>query len=233
MVSRAEQRMARIRYAIMGFVLLIMALLAGIGLFYTMRGPGAEFVAGTHYRVLEDARPRRAGEPIRVLEFFSYGCIHCRNFDPMLEDWKKTLPEGVVFERVPVTFSPAWTVLAQTYYALDELGALERNHQRIFRAIHDTGRQFLTVEAMADFIHGNGATRQEFLSAVNSPTVRRRIRDAELAQRDFLIGGVPTLVVAGRYVIGMEVGRRGVLEVANHLIALEQDAGAAQSAAAP
>ncbi len=44
------------------------------------------FVEGEHYTLLE--KPRRIrGEKIEVMEFFSYGCIHCYNFDPDLTDW--------------------------------------------------------------------------------------------------------------------------------------------------
>lgn len=222
--SRTDRQVARIRQAIIGSVLVLTAVVLGAGIYYTTGSTPGTFVAGEHYMVIEETTRRRAGEPITVQEFFSYGCVHCRNFDPMLEDWKKGIAEDVRFERVPVTFSPAWTVLAQTYFALEELDALERNHQRLFRAIHDTGRQFATVDAMADFIAGNGATREAFLAAANGPTVRARLRDAERAQRTLMVSGVPTLVVANRYVVGMNMGRKTALEIVDHLI--EQERGA-------
>ena len=74
---------------------------------------------------------------------------------------------------------------------------------------------------VAEYIDGNGATKDEFLRAFNSPEVRRSMRDTEAAQRDLVITSVPTLVVGGKYVINMEVGRKASLDVVNHLIALE------------
>lgn len=219
--KRSERQVARVRNTIIALVAAIVVVVIGYGIVYTTGITEGEFRAGTHYDVIDGAPPRRPGEPVRVKEFFSYGCIHCRNFDPMIESWKQTLPDGVEFERVPVAFSPVWTVLAQTYYALDELGVLERNHQRLFVAIHDQGRQFLTPESMADFVAGNGVTRDQFLQAFNSSGVRRRVRDADLEQRAAQIPAVPTLTVAGRYRIGMDVGRKRALEVADHLIAEE------------
>jgi len=230
--SKSDRKVNRLRNAILGSVLILAAVVLGIGIYSTTGTGSGEFVAGEHYRVIENAPPRRAGEPITVREFFSYGCVHCRNFDPLLEDWKETLGEDVDFERVPTTFSPAWTILAQTYYALEELGALERNHDRIFRAIHDTGRQFMTIESVADFVDGTGTTREAFLEAANGPGVANRLREVERAQRNQTITGVPSLVVANRYIVGMNSGRKGALEIADHLIALER-AGGAPAPAAP
>ncbi len=222
MTARTERQVTRVRNAIVGSILVLIAVVLAIGIYYSTGSKPGEFTAGEHYLVLEETQRRRAGEPIKVQEFFSYGCVHCRNFDPMLDDWKKTVAPDVVFERVPATFSPAWMVLAQTYYALEELGALERNHQRVFRAIHDTGRQFVSIEAMADFIAGGGMTRDAFLAAANGPGVRGKLREAERAQRTLLISGVPTLIVANRYLVGMNVGRKTALEIVEHLIELER-----------
>ena len=222
---KKDRQVARLRNAIIAFVAAVAVLIVGYGTLYSTGVAEGEYRAGTHYEVIEDARGRRPGEPIRVREFFSYGCVHCRNFDPLVEDWQTRLPEGVEFERTPVAFSPVWTLLARTYLALDELEALESNHDRLFRAIHDSGRQFLSPEMVADFVDGYGVSRDEFLRAFDSPSVRARLRQAESDQRELQISGVPTLVVDDKYRIGMEVGRKTSLDVVDHLIAQELSSG--------
>jgi thiol:disulfide interchange protein DsbA len=229
--ARSERQMNRLRHVIVGSVLILIAVVLGLGIYHTTRSPSGTFAVGEHYVVLDTTSRRRPGEPILVQEFFSYGCVHCRNFDPMIEAWKKDLPADVLFQRVPVTFSPAWTLLAQTYYALEEVGTLERHHARLFRAIHDTGRQFLTLEAMADFIADSATTREAFLAAANGPSVRSRLREAERSQRTLMIPSVPSLVVANRYLVGMDTGRRTALEIVDHLIAEERAAAQADATA--
>lgn len=226
MPTRKERQVIRIRNTIIGVVAAIVVIVIGYGLVYSTGLTEGEYQAGTHYDVLEDARGRRPGEPIQVREFFSYACIHCRNFDPMIEDWKSNLPEGVEFRRVPVTFSPVWALLARTYFTLEELDALEQNHDRLFRAIHDQGRQFLSTEMVADYVDGYGVSREAFLRAFDSTAVRSRFRQAERDQRELGIASVPTLVVDDKYRIGMEVGRRAALDVLDHIIALEKSADA-------
>ena len=36
--------------------------------------------------------PVETGKKIEVIEFFSYSCPHCGEFEPSLQDWLKTLP---------------------------------------------------------------------------------------------------------------------------------------------
>ncbi len=222
--TRKERQVIRTRNAIIGVVVAIVILVLGYGTLYSTGVTEGEYQAGTHYDVIEGAKGRRPGAPIQVREFFSYGCVHCRNFDPLIEAWQAKLPEDVEFQRTPAAFSPVWALLGQAYITLDEAGALERNHDRMFRAIHDNGRQFLSAEMIADYVDGNGISRAEFLRVFDSPAVRSRVRQAEREQRDLGISAVPTLVVDGKYRIGMQVGRKTALDVVDHIIALERAA---------
>jgi len=222
MSSNKGTSVARTRNTILIFVVIVVILVLGYGTIYSTGVTQGEFLEGEHYRVVDTTERRRPGAPITVTEFFSYGCVHCKNFDPMIDEWIETLPEEVDFARSPVAFSPVWTLLAQTYLTLDYLNILKQNHTRLFSRIHDRGIQFLSAEQIADFVDGNGASKEEFLRAFNSPEVRRRLRETDAAQRMIQINSVPTLVVADRYVINMDNGRKVALEIADYLIVREQ-----------
>ena len=222
---RAAQalKVNRIRNAILGFAAVVAVLVIGYGLVYSSGATeSGEIAEGTHYRLIDDPQRRRPGSPIVVTEFFSYGCIHCRNFEPLVSDWKRSLPDDVRFERAPVSFNAAWALLAQAYFALDAAGGLEANHERIFRAIHDNGRQFLSVDDVADFVAGRGVERQAFLDAFNSAAVRRRQAGVNALARRFEVAATPTMVVAGRYAVTMDAGRRQALKTVDHLIEMER-----------
>jgi thiol:disulfide interchange protein DsbA len=92
----------------------------------------------------------------------------------------------------------------------------------MFRAIHDTGREFRDLQAVADYVDGRGISAEDFMREFNSPAVREAMRDADRAQRAYLISSTPQLVVAGKYVVGMEGGQRRALQVLDHLIAQER-----------
>lgn len=215
----SDKKVTRVRLLIVGLAVVVGIVVLGYGTLYSTGFGEGEYLAGEHYRVIENPPRRRAGAPVVVREYFSYGCIHCRNFEPLLDEWRATMPEGSAFERSPVAFSPAWQLLAQTYFTLKRLDALEQNHMRLFRAIHDNGRQFPTPQAMADFVDGNGTTSADFLRMFNSPEVRRDLREADATQRNIVISSVPTLVVADEFVVNMDVGRKQALDVVDHLLA--------------
>ena len=217
-----EGRVKRVRNSILGGVAAVSLLVVGYGLLYSTGATQGEILEGTHYRILDSYDRRRPGEAVKVQEFFSYGCIHCKNFDPLIEQWLTDLPEGVSFSRSPVAFSPSWTLLAQTYFTMEHLKILDANHTRLFRQIHDNRRQFMSADEVAEFIDGNGATKEEFLRAFNSPDVRRAIRESDADQRNLAIASVPTMVVAGKYIVNMDNGRKIALEVVDHLLMLEQ-----------
>ncbi|MFK7913088.1 MAG: thiol:disulfide interchange protein DsbA/DsbL [Pseudomonadales bacterium] len=225
--SPSSARADKLRNAIFVFAALMVVVVGGYGLLYSAGVTDGEFAEGTHYELLEDAPRRRPGAPMVVTEYFSWGCIHCRNFDPMLDEWQTTLAADAAFERAPVSFSPMFALLAQTYIALEEQGALEQNHGRFFRAIHDNRRQFLSVDQLADFVDGNGISKADFLSAYNSTAVRRRLSEIEAGARQASIRSVPALVVAGKYRINMDIGRKQALAVADHLLQLERDSATA------
>jgi len=221
--SAQEQRISLLRRGIVigiGFVVIGVAI---GGLLYSTGSVDVDgVIEGEHYEVVADAPRRRPGVPLTVTEFFSYGCVHCRAFDPLIEDWREGLGEGVAFERVPVAFSPEWAILGQAYLALERAGALAQNHERLFRAIHDNGRRFPSGDQVADFVDGHGVSRADFLAAYNSPEVRRALARNEARQSRLGISSVPSLTVADKYRINMDVGRRQALAVADHLVALEQ-----------
>lgn len=227
--SRKERQLIRTRNYIIAAIVAVVVLVLGYGTLYSTGVTEGEYREGTHYEVIEGARGRRPGTPIQVREFFSYGCVHCRNFDPLIEDWQDDLPEDVEFQRAPVAFSPIWALLGRTYVTLDELGALEQNHDRIFSAIHDTGRQFLSAEMMAEFVDGYGTTREQFLREFESPAVRARMRRAEQEQNALGIRSVPTLVVDDKYRVTMDVGRKVALDVVDHIIEMERSPGGSEA----
>jgi len=217
---KAKERMILIRNTVIGFAIVMVVGVGGYGLLYSSGvGSPDSFVEGEHYVLLDNPRPLRRGLPIPVVEYFSYGCIHCRNLDPLIESWLATAPGDVAFERSPVAFSGYWSILSQGYYALQEKDALDANHQRVFRAIHDGGKQFVSAAMLAAYVDGHGVTREEFLEAYNSPAIRRKAASAERRTRAYGVSAVPTLVVADRYLIKVgDVGRRESLAIVDFLL---------------
>ncbi|MEM9621599.1 MAG: thiol:disulfide interchange protein DsbA/DsbL [Pseudomonadota bacterium] len=224
-----DKKVIMARNTIFAFVSLLVILILGFGTYVSTGGGQPDgIVADRDYRELPNPRPVRPGEPIRVVEFFSYACIHCKTFDPVLDEWAEEQADDVKVERQPASFSPIYALLAQSFLTLQAADVLEQNHVRMFRAIHDSGRQFLTPQMVADFVDGRGIDGDEFLRQFNSPDVRRAMQRAEREQREFQISSTPSLVVNNKYVVPMTGGQKRALEVTDHLVAIERAARAAE-----
>jgi len=215
-----DTRVLMARNTIIAFITAIAVAILAFGTYVsTGIGQGSDFALNVDFVELPNSPPRREGDPIEVYEFFSYTCVHCQSFDPVIEEWAAEQADDVTFERRPVSFTPIATLLAQSYLALVHTDAVDENHTRIFRAIHDAGRDFLTADMIADYVDGRGVSKDEFLKAFNSPDVRRAMRRAERQQREWQIASTPSMVVAERYLVSMKGGQRRALQVLDHLVA--------------
>ena len=209
-------RVNRLRTAIIAIGAVVIVALIFVGILYSSGQLGA--VGSSAENRYRDLGRNPHTLPIEIVEYFSYACIHCRNFDPVIEDWKTTLPAGVQFRRAHVGYSSEIALLARSHYALEHHDALERNHARLFRAIHDRGKRFQTAESIADYVDGFGIKRAVFLSTIKG----RRISELALADdqrwREYGLTGVPALVVADNYVINMDLGRTRALKTVDALV---------------
>ena len=223
MAKKRRQKVQLARNVIIASIGIAVMGLTAYGIFYGMgENVSGNVQEGTHYRVIEGARdPTRT---IEVVEYFSYACVHCRNFDPMIKEWKDTLPEGSSFHRVHVSYSSELELLARTYIVLESHGALAENHERIFGAIHDRGRQFLSLTMLADFVDGFGIDDKTFTDEFNSFRTTMTVHKNERAVREASLTGVPSLVVANKYVVSAGIGgigRKQSLQIARALVQAE------------
>ncbi len=162
----------------------------------------AGLVEGTDYRTLEPAQHTDAKGKIEVLEFFSYGCPHCNEFYPMISAWEARLPKDVVLERVATGMGRlAWTNLAKAYYALEATGDLKRLDAKVFHAIHEEHQPLFDEKAISTWVGQHGVDTQKFITAFDSFGVNTKLNQAEQMVENYKIDGVPTLAVAGKYVV--------------------------------
>ena len=206
-----------LRNSIITFVAALVVVVLGYGLVYITGATESDvIVEGKHYRTLD--RPA-VTDPIEVIEFFSYVCIHCMTFEPTIDKWKVTLPAEVQFTRKHVSFSPETSMLSRAHLALQHLQAIDQNHSRIFNAIHNRNKQFNTIDQIADFVDGYGVNRIAFLNAYNGGRITRLSEQSRREWSEYRLSGTPALVVGNKYVINTGIGRAQSLAVVDKLIA--------------
>lgn len=142
---------------------------------------------------------------IEVVEFFSYGCIHCYRLNALATAWAARQPADVVFRRIPVTFDrPQLASLARLYYALEAGGLLAAHDEAVFAAIHDQGQSLMSDEAVLAWVAARGIDMTEFRRHWDDPETLAKVRRGEALTRAYGVSGTPALFAAGRWQVNLE-----------------------------
>ena len=183
------------------------------------------FIAGVHYKSTAQLLATSSEDKIEVVEMFSYACPHCFHLDPLVEEWKKTLPENVVFVAVPAIFRDSWLELAKLFYTAEATGDLEKLHPLIFKAIHEEKRRMVTEDDMLDFVADQGIDREGFEKMMNSFAVKGKVKKALIMSQISGITGVPAMIVNGKYISDgpMAGGHENLLKAVDFLVLKEAE----------
>jgi len=159
----------------------------------------SKYQAGLHYDVITPAWEDNTDESV-VYEFFSYMCPGCNGFEPIMQQLEEKISESQTIIRVPVAFYSQWEPHAKAYHALNIMGHLDQAHAALFAAIHQYKKPLRNIEDIAAWLSVSFAIdEQKFISTANSFAVDSQLRKDKQMAQIMGIGGVPTLVVNGKY----------------------------------
>ncbi|MGZ4954712.1 MAG: thiol:disulfide interchange protein DsbA/DsbL [Methylobacter sp.] len=178
------------------------------------------------YETLSPAQPTHNPDKVEVIEFFWYGCPHCYSFEPLLEQWVKSLPKNVEFIRQPAVFSDLWGKHAKAYFTAEALGLVDKVHADFFDAIQNKKQNLETEDQLAKFFVAHGVNETEFHNAYNSFLVDSKIRQATATASRYGVTGVPAIIVNGKYKTNgpLAGSQEKMIEVINKLIQQESAA---------
>lgn len=199
-----------------------LALLAVVALAVQSVPPvfAAEPVEGRNYHRLQKPQPTPADGKVEVIEFFWYGCGHCGKLEPLLKPWVKQLPSDVTFKKVPAILGESWAPGARLYYTLEAMNLLEQLNDAAFDAMLNQRINLGKEDILLDWIAKKGIDRKAFADTYRSFTVEAKVRKAAEMTREYGLGGVPAIVVGGKYSPGPELrSHEDMLRVADYLIA--------------
>ncbi len=189
-----------------------------------------KYKEGTHYARLVPSQPTIGGaDKIEVAEFFWYGCPHCYDLEPTINEWAADVPPTVRFVRVPAMWNDVLKTHAQLYFTEE---VLARNdvlkdeagfHNAVFEEYHRRGNRLLNEAAIQRLFDRFGVSEADFTKTWKSFEVAQKMRVAEDLARRYSISSVPTLVVNGKYRTGAaEAGSyEKLIEVVDELVARE------------
>jgi protein dithiol oxidoreductase (disulfide-forming) len=198
----------------------------------------ARWIEGQNYVVLDP--PQRTHVPagkVEVMEVFSYGCIYCNKFQPLIQRLQRTLPAKAQMVFLPAAFNgyEDWPMFQRAYFAAQSLSIAERAHQAIFDAVWKTGELAIvdpatnrlkrpepSLEDAANYYARiTGVKPEAFLAAAHSPGVDAKIEAANAQIVAMQVPSTPCLVVGGKYRVIMDSmgSDEDVIDIVKFLVA--------------
>ena len=190
-----------------------------------------EYEEGTHYVLLPVPLETESKGKIEVTEYFSYTCIHCFRFEPIVSSWRRGLPDDVMFTRTPALWNEVFETYGKSYYTVEALGVLEKVHIHLFNLIQQ--KQPKDVQVIALALAEYGVDPVDFARMYASFQVDRKLSKARARGQAYAKAyfsafekgiGVPIMIVNGKYLISSATagGNAEMIPVAEHLIELER-----------
>lgn len=174
--------------------------LALAGMVLAFSASAADITEGKQYITLD--KPV-AGAP-KVLEFFSFYCPHCYQFEEVLhvsENVKKKLPEDVKVVKYHVEFlGPLGKQITQAWAVAMALGVEDKVTIPMFEAVQKT-QTVQNVDDIRKVFVDAGIPAEEYDAAWNSFVVKSLVAQQEKAAADFQLRGVPAMYVDGKYML--------------------------------
>lgn len=198
---------------------------------------------GKHYDVV--APTQRTTVPagkVEVLEVFSYGCIACNGFEPVMTKLKATLPPNAQIAYLPASFKPeeSWPMFQRAYFTAKALGIADRTHQAMYDAVWKTGElavvdtskrqlkkpQPTLADAAKCYERLTGVKSDVFLATARSFSIEAKMRSADAQVFAMQVPGTPCIVVNGKYRVNLDSLRTAdeFGDLVNHLVARETGA---------
>jgi len=165
-----------------------------------------KYKEGEHYVRMVPTQPTVGGaDKIEVAEFFWYGCGHCYDLEPFINEWAKNKDPGVRFVRIPATWNALVKLHAQLYYTEEVLarnGILkdaEAFRETVFQEYHQRGNRMTSEAAIQKLFARFGVSEEDFNGTWNSFEVNQKLRVAADLMRRYSVSSVPAIVVNGKY----------------------------------
>lgn len=157
---------------------------------------------GTHYNVIAE----HATDKKEVMEFFSFWCPHCFNFEPLVKKIKTKLADDVEFKKVHVNFMRFTSQAIQddvtkAMMIARELKKSEELNQAIFRYIHVSRSSITGINDVKNIFVVNGVEPEDFDKMMSSFGVNSRLKMNNKAVQEYRkhVSSVPNFIVNGKF----------------------------------
>lgn len=161
-----------------------------------------QFEEGKHYEVLDT----KASSSKQVIEFFSFGCGHCNNFEPVWQQIASEVPKDIKVKKSHVSFIRFTSQemvddLTRAVAVADILKVKDKVIPAIFNYVHVQKATFRDRNDIRNIFVIQGVDGKDFDKYIDSFPVSNAVRHMEMDAKELKISGVPSVIVNNKYKI--------------------------------
>ncbi len=161
---------------------------------------------GVDYTVIPSATstPTKL-KKINIKEFFSFTCIHCKDVEPLVENYLAS-NKNVELDKIHVIWGDDQNMVADAKLnATIQLLKLNKLYVPVFNAIF-SGQKLNDATSLKVFLANNGLNKEQvnkFLDAYNSFDISSTVGRYKTMTADpsYNLTGTPTFIVADKYIV--------------------------------
>lgn len=168
-------------------------------LMLSLSAQAAQFNEGEHYKVLD---LEASNKPV-VTEFFSFYCPHCNSFEPIIQQLKKQLPEGVKLQKNHVSFmgGSMGPSMSKAFSTMVALKVEDKMVPVMFNRIHNLRKAPRDDAELRQIFLDEGVDEKKFDSAFKGFAVDSMVRRMDKQFEDSGLTGVPAVIVNNKYLV--------------------------------
>lgn len=173
-----------------------LAMLAAVSFGVALNAQAMDFREGVHYDVIGD----EASEEVEIIDFFSFYCGSCYQFQPFGDMMKDEF--GDSFKKYHVNFigpRNMGDITIRAWAAANILGVSEEVSPLIFRKHFQQRNMSSSIDDLASVFAAVGVDREQFDQAYNSFPARSQANRMRREAENFDVSGTPTFIVNRRY----------------------------------
>ncbi|WP_240221772.1 thiol:disulfide interchange protein DsbA/DsbL [Rheinheimera hassiensis] len=201
-------------------ILFALALFLNTGFTYASE----TFNENEHYKVLEipiSASPK-------VVEFFSYYCPFCYNFEPIVAELKQALPAGITVQKIPVSFhgGKMAPTIQRAHAMAVSLTVEEQFTPLLFTQIHQQRQPPADRAALKALFNKAGINGKQFDANFDSMPVTAMVADFDQAIEQAAVRSVPSFIINDKYLVNISAvsSQQQFNALINHLLSLKPGA---------
>lgn len=168
-------------------------------LMLSLSAQAVQFKESEHYKVLD---LEASNKPV-VTEFFSFYCPHCNSFEPIIQQLKQKLPEGVKLQKNHVSFMGGnmGPSMSKAFATMVALKIEDKMVPVMFNRFHNLRKAPRDDAELRQIFLDEGVDANKFDSAFKGFAVDSMVRRMDKQFEDSGLTGVPAVIVNNKYLV--------------------------------